>query len=54
MGPKSFHSSEQLFYCLIAAAYNQDNFCEKIMNNTDPLELQSLVNSFQEFYPCKV
>ena len=52
MDQKSFHSSEQLFYYLIAAAYNQDNFCEKIMNNTDPLELQPHVNSFQEFNPC--
>ena len=51
MEEKSFHSSEQMFHYLIAAAYNQDNFCDKIMNNTDPLELQSLVNSFQEFNP---
>ena len=51
MEKKSFHSSEQMFHYLIAAAYNQDNFCDKIMNNTDPLELQSLVNSFQEFNP---
>ena len=48
---KSFHSSKQMFYYLIAAVYNQDNFCEKIIKNTDPLELQSLVNSFQEFNP---
>ena len=51
MEEKSFHSSEQMFHYLIAAAYNQDNLCDKIMNNTDPFELQSLVNSIQEFNP---
>ena len=51
MEEKSFHSSEQMFHYLIAAAYNQDNLCDKIMNNTDPFELQSLVNSTQEFNP---
>ena len=49
MDQKTFHSSEHMFCYLIAATYNQDKLCEKIKNNSDPLELQSLVNSFQEF-----
>ena len=51
MDERIFHSSEQMFCYLIAATYDQDKLCEKIIKNSDPLELQSLMNSFQDFNP---
>ena len=52
MDQKTFHSSEQISCYQIAAIYNQDKLCEKIMVNSNPLELQSTVTSFQDFNPC--